>query len=490
MSKLIIVVENKEDWAPYYPSRELMTFDEYINLPMTKENENCQVINLCRDYRYQKKGYYCSLFAEAVEHKVIPSLRAINDMSKRSFYSLDIKDLDLALKSSLFDHQNPDSQDYVLRVYFGSTKEPSLSEIGRKLFEIFPFPALEVRFTKGKTWQIESLKSLPLDQISGEEEDAFAAGLDRFSSRVWRKPRAKKTYRYSLAILHNPDEKLAPSNTTALKNFVKAGKSLGVEVDLITKQDYPRLSEYDALFIRETTSLNHHTYMFSKKAESENLIVIDDPTSILRCTNKVYLHKILEYNDIDRPKTLLLEKYSAEQLKSIEQELGFPCVLKIPDGSFSVGVIKVKSAQELKEKSAELLKKSAFILVQEYLYTDFDWRVGVLNGKALFACKYFMSKGHWQIYNHKSGQTQSGGFETMAVHQAPKKVIRTALKAANLIGEGLYGVDLKEVDGRVVVIEVNDNPNIDKGVEDRYLGEDLYLKIIEEFVRRLEDRGQ
>ena len=41
-------------------------------------------------------------------------------------------------------------------------------------------------------------------------------------------------------------------------------------------------------------------------------------------------------------------------------------------------------------------------------------------------------------------------------------------------------------DAGVFVIEVNDNPSIDAGVEDAYLGEDLYLRIMQEFLRRLE----
>ena len=50
---------------------------------------------------------------------------------------------------------------------------------------------------------------------------------------------------------------------------------------------------------------------------------------------------------------------------------------------------------------------------------------------------------------------------------------------ANLIGDGLYGVDLKQAGDKVVVIEVNDNPNIDCGVEDVYLGDDLYKTQVE-----------
>jgi glutathione synthase/RimK-type ligase-like ATP-grasp enzyme len=47
-------------------------------------------------------------------------------------------------------------------------------------------------------------------------------------------------------------------------------------------------------------------------------------------------------------------------------------------------------------------------------------------------------------------------------------------------------VDLKQVGERVVVIEMNDNPSIDAGIEDAYLGEDLYRRIMGEFLRRME----
>lgn len=63
------------------------------------------------------------------------------------------------------------------------------------------------------------------------------------------------------------------------------------------------------------------------------------------------------------------------------------------------------------------------------------------------------------------------------------------MKAANLIGSGLYGVDLKEIDGQVYVIEVNDNPSIDNKVEDLWLGDLLYDRIMTEFLRRIQLRG-
>ena len=77
----------------------------------------------------------------------------------------------------------------------------------------------------------------------------------------------------------------------------------------------------------------------------------------------------------------------------------------------------------------------------------------------------------------------------MPIEQAPTRVVKTALKAANHIGRGLYGVDLKEVGGKVYMIEVNDNPNIDAGFEDAVLGDELYLRIMRTFMARVVNRS-
>ncbi|MCB1738197.1 MAG: RimK family alpha-L-glutamate ligase, partial [Gammaproteobacteria bacterium] len=101
---------------------------------------------------------------------------------------------------------------------------------------------------------------------------------------------------------------------------------------------------------------------------------------------------------------------------------------------------------------------------------------------------YGMSPGHWQIINHNTGgqSPRAGQHRTISVEEAPPKVVKTAIRAARLIGDGLYGVDLKETAKGVLVVEVNDNPNIDVGVEDQFLGDALYRRVISEFVRRLD----
>ena len=182
-------------------------------------------------------------------------------------------------------------------------------------------------------------------------------------------------------------------------------------------------------------------------------------------------------------------KQQRESIVAAIKGMTYPIVLKIPDGSFSKGVVKVSSEAELMDKCRELFKRSALLLAQEYLYTEYDWRVGVLNGRATYACKYFMVRDHWQIYRYgDKGGVDSGAFQTLPTHEAPRPVIDAALKAIRLIGDGLYGVDIKQAGKRVAVIEVNDNPSIESGVEDGYLGFDLYHLIMEDFLRRLDEQ--
>ena len=78
----------------------------------------------------------------------------------------------------------------------------------------------------------------------------------------------------------------------------------------------------------------------------------------------------------------------------------------------------------------------------------------------------------------------------MPLEAAPRQAIRIALKAANLIGDGLYGVDLKQVGRTFFAIEVNDNPNIDSGVEDRVLKAELYERIMRVLLQRIERRKE
>ncbi|QKT02644.1 RimK family protein [Ectothiorhodospiraceae bacterium 2226] len=490
MATYLVVVENLGDWKSHFPGVTVVSARDYLTDPSYAKLQDIRVVNLCRNYRYLSTGYYCSLLAEARRHKAIPSVRTTLDLSSRWIYSLNTGALDDLVQKSLGAgrHKPAATSPHELTIFFGRCAEERLQDLARQIFDMFRCPLMKVEFRleRGR-WQIAAIKPVHLNGVTVEQEALFCDALSTYLHKPWKRPRTPSVARYDMAILFNPEEKLAPSDKRTLRQFIKVGKGMGLGVEIVEKKDFARLAEYDALFIRETTRLNHYTYRFAKKAESEGMVVMDDPNSILRCTNKVYLAELLKAHRVPAPKTLILSKANAHL---IDSEIGYPAVLKIPDGSFSLGVFKADNRREVETLTAKLFKDSDLILAQEFLYTEYDWRIGILNRKPIFACQYFMSKQHWQIVNHKpGGKFVEGGYKAFAVEDAPPTVVKAALKAANLIGDGLYGVDVKQNARGVYVIEINDNPNIELGVEDSVLKDELYRIILGEFVRRLDLRG-
>jgi len=377
-------------------------------------------------------------------------------------------------------------KEFTLKIYFGQTTESAFKILGYKLYQLFESPILEVSFVKTDKWLIKKISPLSLEKIKDVEHDQIQSFANTyFSKKRFQKPRLKH-YKYDLAILINPNEPNPPSCPLALKSFKEAANKIGFYVDFITKDDYHDICEYDALFIRETTSVNDHTYQFSRRAYAEGLVVIDDPWSILRCANKVYLNERMKQNKIATPRTEMLTKGVFNMANA--ELFTFPLVLKQPDSAFSLGVTKVTTAAEMVESVQKLFQKSDLIIAQEFLYSEFDWRIGVLDQMPLFACKYFMAKDHWQIYNWKASKDEgTGEAETIPISMVPENVLKVALKAAALMGDGLYGVDLKEVGDKVYVIEVNDNPNIDADIEDYVLKDELYKRVMQTIFNRIEE---
>ena len=109
-----------------------------------------------------------------------------------------------------------------------------------------------------------------------------------------------------------------------------------------------------------------------------------------------------------------------------------------------------------------------------------------LDGKPIWLCKYYMAKKDWKIVSRdESGRAFNGRSETLPVELAPRKLLPLALKTANLIGQGLYGLDVKQSGNNFYVIEVNDNPSIDHGFEDLVLKDEIYTRVMEVFLRRI-----
>jgi glutathione synthase/RimK-type ligase-like ATP-grasp enzyme len=483
----LIVVDNPDRWALEIPDVPLLSARSYLTDPSWTDRRHVTVFNLCGSYAYQSLGYYVSMLAEARGHRPQPSVGTLQDLKLQALMRIVSDDL-----QDVMDHALAlvHAEEFVLSIYFGRPLVERHRTLALSLFNQFPAPLLRARFERGEDgWNLTSLRPIPAKELPpSHHEFVVQAAADYFKNRP-RSRRKRAEPRWELAILHDPQEKLPPSNRGAIERFERAAEKVGFGVELITRDDYGRLAEFDALFIRVTTGVAHYTYRFARRAAAEGLVVIDDPRSIARATNKVYQAELLARHDVPTPRTVIVHENNRAELAGL---LGFPIVLKQPDSAFSVGVVKVHDQEGLERELEALLEQSDLVLAQEFVQTDFDWRVGVLDGKPLYACRYFMALHHWQILKHggESGSFESGKVETLAVETAPRNVVRTAVRAAALMGDGLYGVDLKQAGRHCYVIEINDNPTIDAGYEDKMLRQELYERIMQVMFDRVERRKQ
>ncbi|MFH1699467.1 MAG: RimK family alpha-L-glutamate ligase [Candidatus Zixiibacteriota bacterium] len=265
-----------------------------------------------------------------------------------------------------------------------------------------------------------------------------------------------------------------------LMRLSQVARRMGHRVDFLFRPDMYKIREYDAIFIRALTDPLNSAYVAARTAEMNGIKVIDDPDSIRICCDKVNMYQRLINSGIPIPETRIINRTEVNSTMAgkLFSDLGRPVVIKAPNSSFSRNVEKASTIEEFAPIARRFLRRADRVVVQQFIQSSFDWRVGVLDGEPLYVCQYTIPKKRWKILTYTpDGKTVHGPVKGIPLHKAPARLIKCALKAANSIGNGLYGVDLKQTDKGYVIIEVNDNPTINAGEEDRVNGE-LYERLI------------
>jgi glutathione synthase/RimK-type ligase-like ATP-grasp enzyme len=476
--KTIVVTDQNQKWFEVADAA-VLTARRYLAEPESGNEGAVRVLNLCRTGRYQGRGYYVSLLAEARGQRPVPDVKIVGDLKSEDY----VRALDAEMQPLVQETLHHDESDrFQLDVYLG--KHSTHQALAEQLFAKVRVPLLRVLFVHADgRWCIDSVQAIGLADVP-QQDRAFL--LDAVKSFIGENSSAKrhgaKKGRPRRAILRDRNEPHKPSNEEALRRFMKAAPLVGLEAELIGPDAIGRLPEFDALFNR--ASPEGVIYEFVRRAESLGMPVVDDPESILKCGNKVYMQELLDRHRIATPRTLVVHHGNVDE---IVRTLGLPFVLKLPDSGFGLDVVKIESEDSLRKEAERFFEQSELLIAQEWLPSDFDWRVGVYDRRPLFVAKYFMAPGHWKVNRVVDGGQKlvEGKTEAMTIGEAPEQVINTAVRAANLIGRGLYGADLKQVEDRVYLIEVNINPNIDAGNEDEVLGETLYREVLGVFARRI-----
>ncbi len=297
----LIVVNNPRDWPLDIPGVTVVPARTYLTDPAYGGDRFARVFKLCKSYRYQTLGYYVSLLAEARGHKPLPRTNTIEDLQSQNMARLLTEGLDDLIQKSLATIK-PDA--FELDIYFGRNAANCHNPLSRQLFNLLQDPLLRTNFERrGHRWHIRGVHPIAASDIPPQHQEFAIQATTEYFMDLRRRKQKHTMPRYNIGILHNPGNPEQASNPRALQKFDKAAHSLGMHVEFITKTDYGRLTEFDALFIRDTTFVNHYTYRFSRRAAAEGLVVIDDPDSILKCNNKVCLAEILARHRIPTPKT-------------------------------------------------------------------------------------------------------------------------------------------------------------------------------------------
>ena len=281
-----------------------------------------------------------------------------------------------------------------------------------------------------------------------------------------------------LGIFVNRQTLSSSEQLTAVVKCRDVAESMGHTAEFIFPVDIKKIPRLDALFIRANTDPMNITYVAARMAQMYGVPVIDDPSSIQICADKINMYMHLMKKNVSMPRTKFLKKKELDEVLAAQlfEELGMPLVLKEPSTSFSVRVEKVSSVSELLKIARRFFKLSDWIVVQEYIESRFDWRVGVINGQLLYACRYIIPSETFKIQASVNGHIVYCDVESVPADQVPPEVIELGREAGNAIGKGMYGVDIKESNGKLYVIEVNDNPSLEGGEDAHY--PDMFQKII------------
>ncbi len=265
---------------------------------------------------------------------------------------------------------------------------------------------------------------------------------------------------------------------TALTNFRLAAFELGHQLDFLFKNELKYLGNYDGIFIRALTDPLNTSYVVARSAEMRGMKVLDHSESILICCDKVNMYSRLMEHDVPIPDTHFLNAHevNTDNAKELFESMGTPLVLKAPNSSFSAYVDKVTTPEQFVKIGKKFMRRADRIVVQQYMPSEFDWRVITLDGKILAVMRYMFAQDKWKLME----RTNDGEWATVIAiprDEVNPKLAAISLAAANAIGKSLYGIDVKEIDGEFYVIEVNDNPSIEAGNEDQ-ANPEIYHEII------------
>ena len=242
-----------------------------------------------------------------------------------------------------------------------------------------------------------------------------------------------------------------------------------------------RVSSKDTVAIVRGSVVRRDSWMdLVSRLEKHMVCVVNSRQAISICADKYRTSLRLSDYGIKQPKSVLVTdpENSMEAFEQLEEK--FPVILKTLRGSKGVGVLFIESERAL-DSIVQLLNKQdedADILLQQYIKTDWDARVLVLNGQVLASMKREVIPGDF-----RSNVSQGAGVSKLELTEVE---VEESLKAAKAVDGLFVAVDFIPAKNREkeppYIIEVNSSAGT-QGIEEA-TGRNLSKEIVQHFEDR------
>ncbi|MGI6461165.1 MAG: 30S ribosomal protein S6--L-glutamate ligase [Candidatus Hydrogenedentales bacterium] len=231
-----------------------------------------------------------------------------------------------------------------------------------------------------------------------------------------------------------------------------------------------KLPALDAVIPRIGASITFYGLAVLRQFEQMGIYVASDSAAIARSRDKLCATQLFSRHSICIPATEFVRD-SSDILPAIRRVGGVPVIIKVIEGTQGVGVILAET-----EKAAEAIIQTLHgarqnVLIQKFVKESHgsDLRAFVVGGRVVAAMRRVAKPGEYRSNVHRGASVEPVTLTPEFEH--------TALRAAQIVGLGVAGVDMLESAEGPQVMEVNSSPGLE-GIE-KATGIDIASTIVE-----------
>ena len=231
-----------------------------------------------------------------------------------------------------------------------------------------------------------------------------------------------------------------------------------------------RLEDFDAVIPRIGASITFYGAAVLRQFEMMGVYSLNESVAISRARDKLRSLQLLSRKGVGLPVTGFA--HSPDDIQDVIRIVGgAPLVIKLLEGTQGIGVVLAETKKAAESVIEAFMGLTANIMVQEFIKEagGSDIRCFVVGGKVVAAMKRTAKEGEFRSNLHRGG--------TAEVIKLTPEERSTAVRAANIVGLNVAGVDILRSNHGPVVMEVNSSPGLE-GIE-KATGKDIAGMIIE-----------